>query len=174
MRRYSTGGESISKDTRINEQIRVREVRLVDSDGKQLGVLPIQEALKTAAARDLDLVEVAPGAAPPVCRIMDFGKYKYQLSKRHTAKKTGGLKEVKIRPQIDDHDLELKVRNIKRFIDEGNKAKVTMFFRGRERGRPELGMKVFDRLVSLLTGKFTIEHAPRHEGNSITMVIAPK
>lgn len=146
-------------------------------DGKQLGVLPIQEALKAAAQRDLDLVEVAPGATPPVCRIMDFGKYKYQMQKRHTAKKAGGLKEIKIRPQIDDHDLELKVKNIRRFLDDGNKAKVTMFFRGRERVRPELGMKVFDKLISMLTGlggKFNIEHAPKHEGNTITMVIAPK
>jgi len=133
-----------------------------------------QDALRAAEARGLDLVEVAPGATPPVCRIMDFGKYKYQMQKKHTAKKSGGLKEIKIRPQIDDHDLELKVRNIRRFLDEGNKAKVTMFFRGRERVRPELGMKVFEKLISMLTGKFNIEHAPKHEGNTITMVIAPK
>lgn len=136
--------------------------------------MPIQEALKIAEQRELDLVEVAGSAAPPVCRVMDFGKYKYQLSKKHPPKKSGGLKEVKIRLAIDDHDLELKVRNIRRFLDDGHKAKVTMFFRGRERARPELGMKVFERVVALLTGKFNIEHAPRHEGNSITMVIGPK
>lgn len=117
---------------------------------------------------------MAPNAQPPVCRIMDFGKYKYQLSKKHTAKRTGGIKEVKIRPHIDEHDLELKVRNIRRFLDDGNKAKVSMFFRGRERVRPDLGMKVFDKLILILTGKFNIEQSPKHEGNTITMVIAPK
>jgi translation initiation factor IF-3 len=105
---------------------------------------------------------------------MDFGKYKYQLSKKHTGSKTIEVKEVKLRPQIGDHDLELKVRNIRRFLDEGNKAKVSMFFRGREIIRPDLGMKVFDRVTQLLTGKFTIEQSPRLEGKNITMVIAPK
>lgn len=130
--------------------------------------------MEIAESKDLDLVEVAPNAQPPVCRIMDFGKYKYQISKRHTAKKTAGVKEVKIRPQIDEHDLELKVKNIRRFLDDGNKAKVSMFFRGRERVRPELGMKVFEKLTQLLIGKFNIEQSPRYEGNTITMVIAPK
>lgn len=105
---------------------------------------------------------------------MDFGKYKYQLSKRHSARKTGGVKELKIRPQINEHDLKLKVKNIRRFLDDGNKAKVTMLFKGRERIRPELGMKVFDKLTQMLTGRFNIEQTPRHEGSSIVMVIAPK
>ena len=104
---------------------------------------------------------------------MDFGKYKYQMSKKHTARKTADLKEVKIRPQITDHDLQLKVKNILRFLEEGDKAKVTMFFRGREIVRPEMGMKVFDRINELLTGKFNIEQQPRLEGNHITMVITP-
>lgn len=136
--------------------------------------MPTRKALEAAAARDLDLVEVAPQATPPVCRVMDFGKYKYQLSKKQAAKKTVDLKEVKIRPRIGEHDLELKVRNIRRFLDEGHKAKVSMFFRGRERVRPELGMKVFERLTEMLPGTFTIIQAPRHEGNHIVMVLSPK
>ena len=136
--------------------------------------MPVREALKIAVERELDLVEVAPGAAPPVCRIMDFGKYKYQISKKQAVKKTQDVKEIKLRPRIDGHDLELKVKNLRRFLDDGNKAKVTMFFRGRERGRPDLGMKVFTRLMEMLTGKFNVTQAPRLEGNSITMVISPK
>lgn len=118
-------------------------------------------------------MEVAPNSSPPVCKIMDFGKYKYQLSKKHTVGKTIVVKEVKLRPQIGEHDLGLKARNIMRFLDDGNKAKVTMFFRGREMARVELGMKVFDRLKELLTGKFIIEQAPKKEGNHISMVIGP-
>lgn len=148
-------------------------MRLIDADGKQVGVLPTKEALKLAEERELDLVEVSPSAVPPVCKIMDFGKYKYQLGKKHAAGKKIEVKEVKLRPQISEHDLELKARNIRRFLDDGNKAKVTMFFRGREIIRPDLGMKVFERLMQQLTGKFTIEQPPRHEGKNITMVIAP-
>lgn len=136
-------------------------------------MLPIREALEKSRERDLDLVEVSPNANPPVCKIMDFGKYKYQISKRQSPGKKITVKEVKVRPQITDHDLELKVRNIRRFLDDGNKAKITMFFRGREIVRPELGMKVFDKMKQLLTGSFNVEQMPRHEGNHITMVIAP-
>jgi len=168
------GGDSLTKDIRVNEQIRSREVRLIDADGGQLGIVTIGEALKVADDRELDLVEVAPDVSPPVCKILDFGKYRYQLSKKQTQKKSVDVKEVKIRPQITDDDLGLKVRNIRRFLDEGNKAKITMFFKGREIIRPELGMKVFDRMTQLLTGKFNIEHAPKLEGNRITMVVAPK
>lgn len=123
--------------------------------------------------RGFDLVEVAPGAVPPVCRIMDFGKYKYQMSKKHSARKTMDVKEIKIRPQISDHDLQLKIRNLRRFLDEGDKAKVIMFFRGREIVRPELGMKIFQKVIATLDGKFTVESNPRMEGKSITMVLAP-
>jgi translation initiation factor IF-3 len=126
-----------------------------------------------AREKGFDLVEVSPTSVPPVCRVMDFGKYKYQMSKKHSAKKTVDVKEVKVRPQISEHDLELKIRNLRRFLDEGDKAKVIMFFRGREIVRPELGMKVFDRIMGTLPGKFTVEHQPRQEGKSITMVIAP-
>ncbi len=168
------GGDSVTKDIRVNEQIRVREVRLIDADGGQLGIVPTSEALRIADDRELDLVEVAPNVTPPVCKVLDFGKYRYQLSKKQTQKKNMDLKEVKIRPQITNHDLGLKVKNIRRFLDEGNKAKITMFFRGREIIRPELGMKVFERMTQLLTGKFNIEQSPKLEGNHITMVVGPK
>jgi translation initiation factor IF-3 len=134
----------------------------------------VGDALKIADERGFDLVEVSPNVAPPVCKILDFGKYRYQLNKKQAQKKTIDLKEVKIRPQITENDLSLKVRNIRRFLDEGNKAKVTMYFRGREIMRPELGMRVFEKMQQLLSGKFTIEQSPRLDGNHITMVIGPK
>ncbi|NWF75190.1 MAG: translation initiation factor IF-3 [Nitrospirae bacterium] len=164
----------MTKDIRVNEQIRAREVRLIDANGEQLGIMSVSEALKVAENRGLDLVEVAPGVVPPVCKILDFGKYRYQLSKRQTQKKPMSIKEIKIRPQITEYDLGLKVKSIRRFLDEGNKAKITMYFRGREIIRPELGMKVFAKLTEMLTGKFNIEQSPKLEANHITMVIAPK
>jgi translation initiation factor IF-3 len=149
-------------------------VRLIDVDGSQRGIVSVTEALKIAEERGLDLVEVAPNVSPPVCKILDFGKYRYQLNKKQTQKKTMDVKEVKIRPQITENDLSLKVRNIRRFLDEGNKAKVMMYFRGREIIRPELGMRVFEKMQQMLTGKFNIEQAPRLDGNHITMVVGPK
>jgi translation initiation factor IF-3 len=136
--------------------------------------MPVSDALKIAVERGLDLIEVASNVTPPVCKILDFGKYRYQMSKKQTQRRTIDVKEIKIRPQITEYDLGLKVKNIRRFLDEGNKAKVTMFFRGREIIRSELGMKVFGKIIQLLTGKFNIELEPKLEGNRITMVIAPK
>ena len=136
--------------------------------------MPVREALRVADDRGLDLVEVSPTVVPPVCKILDFGKYRYQIKKKQAQKNTIDVKEVKVRPQITDYDLGLKVKNIRRFLDEGNKAKVTMFFRGREIIRPELGMKVFDNMTQRLTGKFNIEQSPKLEGKHITMVVAPK
>lgn len=153
--------------------IRAKEVRLIDEEGKQVGLIPVQEAIKLAKERGYDLVEVAPNANPPVCRIVDYGKYKYQLSKKHTSKRTTDVKEIKIRPHITEHDLGLKAKNIMRFLDEGDKAKVIMHFRGREIVRREAGMKVFEKLTELITGKYNIELQPKHEGNHIIMVIAP-
>lgn len=137
-------------------------------------MMSVRDALKVAEDRELDLVEVSPTAVPPVCKILDFGKYKYQLNKKHTQKKTADIKEVKVRPQVGEHDLELKIRNINRFIEGGDKAKIVMYFRGREIIRPELGMKVFEKISQQLTGKFQIEQKPKLEGNHITMVVAPK
>lgn len=136
--------------------------------------MSLKEALGISAERGLDLVEVAPQASPPVCKILDYGKYKYQMSKKHSARKTLTVKEIKVRPRIDGHDLELKIKKIREFLEDGNKAKVSMFFRGREIVRPELGMKVFDKINEALSGKFNIEHRPKLEGKTITMVVAPK
>ncbi|MEE9523861.1 MAG: translation initiation factor IF-3 [Thermodesulfovibrionales bacterium] len=166
-------GKKVDK-TRINERIRAREVRLVDADGAQLGVVSRDEALGKARGSDLDLVEVSPHSDPPVCRIMDYGKYRYQQSKKQNRSKTVGIKEVKVRPSIGDHDLDLKVRNMLRFLNGGNKAKVTMFFRGRERQRPERGMLVFERIIEKIGDQHNIEVRPRLEGNRITMIVAPK
>jgi translation initiation factor IF-3 len=136
--------------------------------------MPVAEALKIADDKGLDLVEVAANVKPPVCRILDFGKYRYQLSKRQIQKKAGEIKEIKIRPQITEHDLNLKVKNIRRFLDDGDKAKVMMFFRGREIIRPEFGMRIFDKILKTLTGKFHVEQSPKLEGNHIMMVLTPK
>ncbi len=134
----------------------------------------MREALRIAEERDLDLVEVAPNSNPPVCRIMDYGKFKYQLSKKHSHKKTIEVKEIKVRPNIDKHDLELKIKHIIRFLEDGNKAKVTLFFRGREIVRPELGMQVFEKIIERLGDRYNIETKPKLQGKSITMIIAPK
>lgn len=149
-------------------------MRLIAADGKQMGVVPIEKALSEARESGLDLVEVAPNSGPPVCRIMDYGKYRYQQSKKHSHRKTIEVKEVKVRPSISDHDFELKLKNVLRFLEAGNKAKITMFFRGRERMRPERGMLVFDRITEFIGDEYTIEVKPRLEGNKITMVVAPK
>jgi translation initiation factor IF-3 len=149
-------------------------VRVIDNDGGQLGVMTVNEALRKAEERELDLVEVSPTAVPPVCKILDFGKYKYQLNKKHSQRKTIDVKEVKVRPQINEHDLALKIKNINRFIEGGDKAKVVMYFRGREIIRPEFGMKVYEKIMQQLTGKYQIEQQPKLEGNHITMVVAPK
>lgn len=146
----------------------------MDEDGKQIGVVPISEALKLAEERGLDLVEVAPQAKPPVCRILDYGKFKYQQSKKHSHKKTTTLKEVKVRARIDEHDLDLKVKNAIRFLESGHKVKVSLFFRGREIVRPELGMQVFEKFIEKLGDKYSIENKPKQQGKSIIMVIAPK
>jgi translation initiation factor IF-3 len=137
-------------------------------------VVAVSRARELARESGLDLVEVAPNSNPPVCRIMDYGKYRYQQSKKHSHRKMIDVKEVKIRPAISEHDLELKVKNILRFLDEGNKAKVTMFFRGREIVRPEIGMRIFDRITEIVGDKYNIEVKPRLEGNRVTMVVAPK
>ncbi len=130
--------------------------------------------MNNAREAGLDLVEVSPNSAPPVCRVMDYGKYRYQQSKKHGHRKTVDVKEVKVRPSISDHDLDLKVRNMIRFLSGGNKAKVTMFFRGRERQRPERGMLVFERIIETIGETYNIEVQPKLEGNRITMIVAPK
>ena len=162
----------------MNEKIRALEVRVIGHDGQQLGIIPVRKALELAALEHLDLVEVAPNADPPVCKIMDYGKFKYQQNKRsQEAKKKQTViqvKEVKIRPKTDEHDLQVKIRHIKRFLGQKDKAKVTMLFRGREIAYSDQGMKVLDRIKEELKEEIVIEQQPRMEGRNMIMILAPK
>ncbi|MHB8173425.1 MAG: translation initiation factor IF-3 [Nitrospirota bacterium] len=164
--------------TRVNREIRVREVRVIADDGAQLGILPVFEAIRAAEERGLDLVEVAPQAEPPVCKIMDFGKYKYEQAKKaHDSKKhqkTIQLKEVKMRPGTDVHDYTFKLNNAKRFLGEGNKVKVTVVFRGREMAHTDLGSALLNKVVADIQEAGNIEQMPKQEGRALSMVIAPK
>lgn len=157
--------------------IRVSEVRVVDTEGEQLGIMPTHEALNVAGDRGLDLVEVAPQAKPPVCRIMDYGKYKYQMSKKaRDARKRQTvilLKEVKFKTRTDEHDFQFKLRNIKRFLKDGNKVKVTVMFRGREITHPEIARNILERVVEEIKDEAVIEAKPRLEGRFMTMFAAP-
>ena len=153
-------------------------MRVINPDGVQLGVMTPQQALQTAMSLGLDLVEVAPEANPPVCRIMDYGKYRYEQSKKaKDAKKKQTMiqiKEIKMRPKTDEHDLEFKMRHIEKFLKEGNKAKVTMIFRGREVMHTNLGRKLLDKLAEDLKDSAIIEQLPRLEGKNMVMILAPK
>ncbi|MCG0278661.1 MAG: translation initiation factor IF-3 [Thermanaeromonas sp.] len=168
----------ISKDWRVNTEIRAREVRLVGTDGQQLGIMPLKEALRIAQEQGLDLVEVAPQARPPVCRIMDFGKYKYEQKRREReAKKkqrTVDIKEIKLRPGIEEHDFKVKARNTLRFLEDGDKVKVTVMFRGREISHAELGEKLCWRLAEEVAEKASVERPPKLEGRNMVMILAPK
>jgi translation initiation factor IF-3 len=169
---------SISKGRRVNERIRIKEVRVISPDGSQLGILPIEQALQTAFGLNMDLVEVAPEARPPVCRIMDYGKYRYEQSKKaREAKKKQTiieLKEIKLRPKTEEHDFQFKARNAERFLKEGNKAKITMMFRGREVIRMDRGKAVLDRFVEALKDVAMVEQPAKVEGRNMTMILAPK
>ena len=162
----------------INEQIRTSQVRLIGVDGSQLGVVSLAEALARASEEKLDLVEVAPKATPPVCRIMDYGKYKYQQSKKsQEARKRQSVtqvKEVKIRPKTEEHDYQFKLRHIKRFLSEKNKAKVTIMFRGREITYSDLGLKMLERIVTETEELAVVEQQPKLEGRNMVMVLAPR
>ncbi|WP_073234152.1 translation initiation factor IF-3 [Desulforamulus putei] len=168
----------MSKEQRINEEIRAREVRVVDSDNNQLGIMSVKEALRIAEERQLDLVEVAPQAKPPVCRIMDYGKFKYEQSKREKeAKKKQRIiqvKEVKLRPRIEDHDYTVKAKNAERFLKDGDKVKVTIMFRGREIVHTDLGKNLLDRLAEDLKDLCIVERQPKLEGKNMIMILAPK
>lgn len=167
----------IPRDVRINREIRAREVRVIDPEGKQLGILPLTEALRAAAIVELDLVEVAAKSEPPVCRIMDYGKFKYQMSKKaHDAKKKQAVvhvKEVKMRPKTEEHDFQFKVRNVERFLKEGNKIKITIVFRGRELAHPDLGRNMISRIAEGVKEWGKIEQEPRFEGRNFVMILAP-
>ncbi len=158
--------------------IRAKEVRVVDEEAGQLGIMTPEQALAIAQQRDLDLVEVAPGATPPVCRIMNYGKFQYQKSKRaHEAKKHQKqvvLKEVKFRPKTEEHDFQFKKNNIARFLSEGNKAKATVVFRGREMTHQEIGRRLMDRLVEALKEVSELERPPKMEGYALVTIFMPK
>jgi translation initiation factor IF-3 len=164
--------------TRINYQIKVKEVRVISADGEQLGILDTREAIRKAEDLGLDLVEVAPTAKPPVCRIMDFGKYKYELAKKaHESRKHQSViivKEIKLRPRTDEHDIQFKMNNIKRFLEDGNKVKVTVMFRGREMAHATYGKAVLDRIVNDLQNEAVIEQHPRMEGRNMSMLLGAK
>ena len=163
---------------RINREIRITPVRVIGPESEQLGIMATPDALKKAEELGYDLVEVAPTAQPPVCKIMDYGKYKYELNKKsHTAKqhqKSTQVKEIKLRPRTDQHDLETKVRRMKEFLADGNKTKVTVTFRGREMAYQQMGRAVLDKVITMLGPTGQIEQPPRMEGRFLVMVLAPK
>jgi len=162
----------------VNKGIRASQVRVVGSDGEQIGIMPIEEALKIAGDEALDLVEVSPDAKPPVCKIMDHGKYKYELTKRKQEAKrkqrSTQIKEIKVRPKTDDHDLKTKVRHIEKFISKNDKVKITLFFRGREIILREQANAVLEKIVAMTDGFAQVEQFPKFEGRVITMLLGPK
>jgi len=163
---------------RVNEEIRVREVQLIDTNGENKGAVDIQTALGLAEAAGLDLVEIAPNSSPPVCKILDYGKYKFQAQKKaaeaRKKQKVVEIKEIKLRPMIDDHDYDVKMRSMKRFFEEGDKVKITLRFRGREMAHQELGYNLLNR-VKEDTGSFAkVESEPRFEGRQMVMLLAPR
>ncbi len=167
------------KDLRINEQIRVREVRLIDDEGNQKGIVSTRDALEMAQDAGADLVEVAPQSKPPVCKILDYGKYKFDLEKKNREQKKKQklvkLKEVRMQPKIEKHDLAFKTKHVQEFLADGNKVKVTIRFRGREMAHTELGRVVLDKLIELLEeGSFNIDSPPRQEGRFMSMLLSPK
>jgi translation initiation factor IF-3 len=164
-------------EARINDRIRARQVRLIGADGEQLGIRPLPEALAAAREVGLDLVEVAANAEPPVARIMDFGKWKYEQDQRRkeSRKKASNvvIKEMKFRPKIDEHDYETKMKHVERFLGEGSKVKLTIMFRGREMAHPEIGRRILERVAERVNDLATIEAAPRQDGRNMTMVLNP-
>lgn len=162
---------------RVNDGIRAREVRVVGPDGKQIGIKPLEEALRLAEEMDLDLVEVAPLADPPVCKIMDYGKYRYeQTVKMKEARKKQAVvsfKEMKMRPKIDRHDYEIKKRHIERFLKAGHKVKVTVMFRGREMTHTEKGLELLQQLAEEVSELGSVESEPRLEGRNMQMILTP-
>ncbi|MCW2602045.1 MAG: Translation initiation factor 3 (IF-3)-like protein [Pseudonocardiales bacterium] len=174
--KYDMGGP-ISSELRINDRIRVPEVRLVGPEGEQVGIVSIGKALDLAAESDLDLVEVAPMARPPVCKLMDYGKFKYEnAQKAREARRNQAMtviKEMKLRPKIDPHDYETKKGHVERFLKAGDKVKITIMFRGREQSRPELGFRLLQRLAEDITELGYVESSPKQDGRNMIMVVAP-
>jgi translation initiation factor IF-3 len=163
---------------RTNERIRVREIRVIDEDGQQLGIMTPTQAIVIAREKGLDLVEISPTAVPPVCRVMDYGKYQYLEQKRarqaRKHQKVIDIKEIKFRPKVDEHDYQFKKKHIERFISEGDKVKATIFFRGREMAHPEIGRRILERLIDDLADVAVAENAPRQEGNQMHTILTQK
>ena len=174
---HRASGEPISAEPRVNERIRVPEVRLVGPNGEQVGIVRIEDALRLAAEADLDLVEVAPMGKPPVCKLMDFGKFKYEsaMKAREDRKKQVNtvIKEMKLRPKIDSHDYETKKGHVIRFLKQGDKVKITIMFRGREQSRPELGFRLLKRLADDVQDLGWVEYSPKQDGRNMIMVLGP-
>lgn len=162
----------------INEQIKDKEIRVIDSNGEQIGIMPIKKALKLAQEKQLDLVKVAPQAKPPVCRIMDYGKYKYEQSKKEKEarkkQKIINIKEIRMSPKIEEHDFQVRVRNAQRFINDGDKVKVTIRFRGREIAHTDLGQGVLEKMAEELRDIAIVEKKPKVEGKNMVMILSPK
>ena len=162
----------------MNDDITVESIRLIDADGEQVGVVSVAEGIDLADEAGLDLVEISPNASPPVCKILDYGKYKYEAQKKaneaRKKQKTIDVKEIKMRPGIDEHDYQVKMRSVRKFLDNGDKVKMTIRFRGREMAHQDLGVRVLDRVRDELDEEVKIEQFPRTEGRSMTMVVAPK
>jgi translation initiation factor IF-3 len=162
----------------INEEIRDKEVRLIDSDGSMIGIVPVKEAQKLANSKNLDLVKIAPQASPPVCRIMDYGKYMFELAKREKEarknQKTISIKEVWIKPTIEEHDFNFKVKNAYRFLKDGDKVKVSVRFRGREMNYTSLGHDVLEKFAEAVKEVGAVERKPKLEGRSMIMILNPK
>lgn len=167
-----------NKGQRINDMIRVREVRLIDDEGNQKGIVPTLEALKMAKEKDLDLVEVSPNANPPVCKILDFGKYRFEQEKKLRESKKNQkvlkLKEIRMQPKIGPGDLDTKAKHVQEFLEEGNKVKVTIRFRGRELAHTELGYDVLNEVLKRLTSAYVVEKQPAMDGKFMSMTIASK
>ena len=173
-----TDNKNNSKGQRVNEMIRVREVRLIDDEGNQKGIVPTLEALKLAKEKDLDLVEVSPNANPPVCKILDYGKYRFEQEKKLRESKKNQkvlkLKEIRMQPKIGPGDLDTKAKHVQEFLDEGDKVKVTIRFRGRELAHTELGYDGLNEVLKRLTSAYVVEKAPAMDGKTMSMTISAK
>jgi translation initiation factor IF-3 len=169
-------GNDRTRETRVNERIRAREIRLIDENGEMIGVMPPPRAFDIARDRNLDLVEISPNAVPPVCKLMDYGKYKYEQAKKENEarknQKTITLKEIRMRPRTDDHDIDVKTRKIQEFLAEGDRVRVSVQFRGAEMRHPDIGRKMLDEIAEVLKGSAIIERTPMMEGRMMSMIVS--
>jgi len=169
-------GNDRQRETRVNERIRAREIRLIDENGEMVGIMPPARALDIARERNLDLVEVSPNAVPPVCRLMDYGRYKYEQAKRENEarknQKTITLKEIRLSPRTDEHDVDVKTRKIQEFLAEGDRVRVSVKFRGAEMRHPDIGRRLLDSIAEVLKGTAVIERSPVMEGKMMSMIVS--